>query len=241
VAVEADLTLTVGDRNESLTYTVVDSGGDAVNLSGWTVTFSMWDADTGTVVVDAVSATVVTAASGVVRYDWVAADVDTAGRYHGRFTGTDGSGKTLTSPVASFLVIDIFARATGAEGSYVGPNASVRDQVRFLLQDTGPTWTMSDDEIDWLVVEWGENAYLAAAGGADILSSRYAGDGITTKKVGDLTLTTDNRQLAAHYGELGARLRAIAARANVPVPSYDPDALMGENDEITGVMDNRVI
>lgn len=238
----ADLVLTVGDRNESLAYTMVDSDGTTVNLTGWTVTFSMWDSADGTVVVNAAAATVVSASAGTVRYDWAANDVDTAGRFFARFTGTDGSSKTLTSPAASFLVVDIFARATGATGSYGGPSGSTRDQVRFLLQDTGPdSWDMTDDELDWLVTEWSSNAYLAAAAAADIMSSRFAGDGISTKKIGDLTLTTDNRQIAAHYGELAARLRAQASRAQVPVPNYDPDALMGANDTITGVMDNTVI
>jgi hypothetical protein len=69
----------------------------AKDLTGLTVTFSMVNAATGAVKVSAQSATIVTAASGIVSYDFAAGDVDTAGIYWGRFTVTQ-SGETNTYP-----------------------------------------------------------------------------------------------------------------------------------------------
>jgi len=61
----------------------------ARNLTGLSVTFTMINAATGVAKVSAVAATIVTAASGLVRYDFQAADVDTAGVYWGTFKVTD--------------------------------------------------------------------------------------------------------------------------------------------------------
>lgn len=62
----------------------------AVNLTGKTVKFRMVD-DAGTVVVNDAAATVVTAESGTVQYDFAAGDVDTAGTYWGWFLVYSGS------------------------------------------------------------------------------------------------------------------------------------------------------
>lgn len=69
----------VGDRNPSITETITVDGV-AFDLSSSTVKFKMRAADSSTLTVDA-AATVVSAPAGTVRYDWAAADVDTAGLY----------------------------------------------------------------------------------------------------------------------------------------------------------------
>jgi len=67
------------------------------DLTGLTVTFSMVNAATGATKVSSQAATIVTAASGIVSYDFKTSEVDTAGIYWGRFTVTQ-SAETNTYP-----------------------------------------------------------------------------------------------------------------------------------------------
>ncbi len=110
------VTRTVGDTLESLRAIIrVGEGGEPYDLTGCTVTFRMVDVSTGTVVIDDESAVVEqvegdATTTGMVRYDWADADVDTAGRFYGAFTITNG-GKTLTLPTGKKLIITLMAGA----------------------------------------------------------------------------------------------------------------------------------
>ena len=76
------------------------SGVDTVkDLTGLSVTFTMINAATGVAKVSAQSATIVTALSGIVSYDFLAADVDTAGVFWGSFRVTE-SAETDTYPAS---------------------------------------------------------------------------------------------------------------------------------------------
>jgi hypothetical protein len=66
-------------------------------LTGATVTFTMVNAATEAVKVNAAAATVVTAADGTVKYDFASGDVDTPGVFYGFFTVTI-AGETDTFP-----------------------------------------------------------------------------------------------------------------------------------------------
>lgn len=77
-----------------------DSGVyEDVNLADKSVTFKMV-AEDGTVVVAETSTgvTIVTASEGKVKYDFSAADVDTAGTYYAWFRVADTGGETDTFP-----------------------------------------------------------------------------------------------------------------------------------------------
>ena len=63
----------------------------AKNLTGLSVTFTMINAATLATKVSAAAATIVTPASGIVSYDFVSADVDTAGIYWGTFVVTESA------------------------------------------------------------------------------------------------------------------------------------------------------
>lgn len=72
----------LGNRSPSLTDTITVDG-DAFNLTGATVKFRMRLESSSTLKVDANASVVGDATNGNVRYDWQAADVDTAGEYVG--------------------------------------------------------------------------------------------------------------------------------------------------------------
>jgi len=81
---------------------------DAVKvLTGLTVTFTMINAATLATKVSAAAATIVTAASGIVSYDFVSADVDTAGIYWGSFKVVESaeSGTYPASPCDGIIWI----------------------------------------------------------------------------------------------------------------------------------------
>jgi hypothetical protein len=72
-------------------------GGLPFDITAATVKFHLKPAVGGTVKVNA-TATIVTPASGVVRYDWVVADTDTTGDFLREWEVTTGSGKIITFP-----------------------------------------------------------------------------------------------------------------------------------------------
>lgn len=90
-----------------------DSNGTltAVNLTGLTVKFSMANS-AGTVVVNEATTgvTVVTAASGLVQYDFQTADVATAGTFYGWFTVYSGTEHDTYPAGGHKLVIEISPR-----------------------------------------------------------------------------------------------------------------------------------
>jgi hypothetical protein len=109
----ADFNIKRGDRLPSIRATLA-AGGEVVNLAGATVVkFILAPKGGGPVKVKA-NAVVVNAAQGLVRYDWAAADTDTAGQFQGEWEVTWADGKPQTFPTASYHSIDILADLDGA-------------------------------------------------------------------------------------------------------------------------------
>jgi hypothetical protein len=109
----AQLLWFVGDRNPSITETITINGV-AVDLTTATVRFKMRAVGSSTLKVDA-SATIVSAVAGAVRYDWLGADVDTAGQYLVWWEVTIG-GKVQSVAEA---VIEFRAHGPDTQPSYV--------------------------------------------------------------------------------------------------------------------------
>jgi hypothetical protein len=85
------------DTSPALLATLRDAAGAAINLTGATIRFHMRRSGRTTVTVDA-AATIVTADSGAVRYDWDAADTATAGVFEAEFEVTYSDASIETFP-----------------------------------------------------------------------------------------------------------------------------------------------
>ena len=86
----------VGNRSPSL-YGTILIDGTPVDLSGSTVKLQMRQVGADTLDVDS-AAVIVTPAEGTVRYDWAAADVDTAGNYAAWWQITSASALVQDTP-----------------------------------------------------------------------------------------------------------------------------------------------
>lgn len=108
-----DFVLKQHDRLPSI-QAIFTSGGQAVDLTTATgVQFIMRPLQGGPVKV-ASPAVIVNAAGGVVRYDWLAADTDTAGSYQAEWQVTWADGKPQTFPTQSYHTVDVLADLDGA-------------------------------------------------------------------------------------------------------------------------------
>lgn len=94
------------DTSPAMLATLQDANGNAINLTGASVRFHMRSIGGGNPVVDA-AATVVTAASGIVRYNWVAADTDTVGTYQAEFEVTYADASIETFPNDGYIAVQI--------------------------------------------------------------------------------------------------------------------------------------
>ena len=130
--------------------------------------------------------------------------------------------------------------------TYVGPATSDRDKVRFLIQDVDTTrQLMSDEEIAWLISEWGD-VYEAAANAAEALAAKFTGKADYSKSVGDLSLNETFSSQSAGFKELAKSIRlnrhrrftvswvanpeALKSTADRTVTTYNTDAFTGQMD-----------
>jgi hypothetical protein len=97
--------------------------------------------------------------------------------------------------------------------SYSQPVAGVfptkKDEVRFLIMDTVETqFSLSNEEIDYLLNFFSGSAYLAASQAALTLSVSYAKEAtIASKTVGDLSLSLTYMDTSTEYKHLSQHLR----------------------------------
>lgn len=94
-----------GDTAPSLLYALTPTSTD---LTGATVRFNMRGTGAGAVKVSRAAAAVVTATgTPTVRYDWQAADADTAGYFEAEFEVTYAGGAVETFPNSGYIRVAI--------------------------------------------------------------------------------------------------------------------------------------
>jgi hypothetical protein len=217
----ADVTIRKGDRLPQLDRQFL-LDGNAVDLTGSTVTFNLWNAATGTQVITNGACTIVTAATGDVRYLWTSTDATLpAGVYLGSFTAEFSSSRKMTAPNNGMIVIEIFAE-TASSFSYTGdPSARPIDTVRFLSGDTDAANPLvTDSEILFLLSQWNDDTYIAAAAVCDSAASKYSAKSDESKSVGDLSISTQYAAQSTNFATRAQSLRLQAGRFSPPSPTY---------------------
>lgn len=97
----SDFYIKRGDRGPSLSATLQDPDGVAINLTAATsVTFKMGNG------IDA-AAVIVSPAAGTVRYDWGANDTRVAGTYNAEFEILWNDGRKQTVPTDGYLTVTV--------------------------------------------------------------------------------------------------------------------------------------
>ena len=109
MALLTDFYLKRGDTREPLQVICQDANGNAIDLTGASAKFNMKNGSGSLVVNDSTHCTIVTAASGIVKYQWQTADTATAGDYTAEFQLTFGDGRILTFPNTTNLNVHIIA------------------------------------------------------------------------------------------------------------------------------------
>jgi hypothetical protein len=124
-----------------------------------------------------------------------------------------------------------FSYSEAVNGVYTSP----KDEVRFLLMDTiVAEQNLSDEEIYYLLEFFDGSVYLAAAQGAMHLAVAYAQlSAVTSKSVGDLSISLSYQNTSAEYKALASRLRMGKMNNNLSVYYVESDAqfAVGQFDE----------
>lgn len=93
------------DTHPKMLASLKDGDGDPIDLTNASVRFHMRTLS-GTTVVNAVAA-IVTAATGLVRYDWQAADTANVGTYQAEFEVTYPDNTVETFPNSGYIRVQI--------------------------------------------------------------------------------------------------------------------------------------
>jgi len=94
------------DTGPVLSVTLTDANGNGIGLAGASARFHMKAFGATSLKVDA-PATIIDGVNGVVKYDWVAGDTDTAGTYYGEIEVTYGDATVETFPNNGYFTIII--------------------------------------------------------------------------------------------------------------------------------------
>jgi hypothetical protein len=129
------------------------------------------------------------------------------------------------------------------------PTTSTRNKVRFLINDVDSGDVLfTDEELDYLITEWGGNVYEISRAACETLVSRFVRlSDSTSKSVGDISVSESYTAKAQQYKELANSFLARGMRKTPPRPFANAQALKSTNDRIvddyntdayTGIHDN---
>lgn len=111
--------------------------------------------------------------------------------------------------------------------SYSGdPSSSDKDAVRFLLNDTlSSDALLQDEEIFYLINQWGD-IYEAARAGAESLASKFTREADSiSKTVGDLSISKSFNAKASQYRELAKSFQQQKLRQKPPIPTINRQSI----------------
>lgn len=103
---QADFYIKRGDRLPVLARQLKFDSGDAIDLTGCTVTWTMVNAKTRVVKATG-AATITNALEGRVEYAWASLDTDTVDSYIGEWRITYPDAKTLRVPTLNFVNVHV--------------------------------------------------------------------------------------------------------------------------------------
>lgn len=125
-----------------------------------------------------------------------------------------------------------FSYSEAVNGVFADP----KNEVRFLLMDTiQMELSLSDEEIYYLLTQFDNKVYLAAAQGALHLAVAYAQlSAVTSKSVGDLSISLSYQNTSAEYKELAKKLRLGKMDTNLSTYFVESDSsfAIGQFDEL---------
>jgi hypothetical protein len=127
---------------------------------------------------------------------------------------------------------------TTVVGTYDPANLAIRDRIRALIADTGPTFLIPDISYDTYIAE-STDWRVAAANAADQLASIYAKRVSSFTAQGDASVSYIDR--AADMRKLSARLRleaAMDAAANVE-PTFYRSVVMERDSDVDDASEYR--
>lgn len=101
-----DFKIKQNDTSPGIEAILKDSDNNPINLTGASLRFIMAKYNSTELKVDA-SATIVTAAEGLIKYDWIIGDTDESGTFKAEFEVTYNDGTIETFPNDGYLTIEI--------------------------------------------------------------------------------------------------------------------------------------
>lgn len=114
------------------------------------------------------------------------------------------------------------------------PANSPRDEIRFLVGDTKETpQSLTDDEIAYLLSKNDGAIRRAAADAAEAMGAGYVELSVTSKKMGDLSLSYAYETTYKRYYDLASKIRSGSGLSGMPI-MRDWSA----NQFTVGLMDN---
>lgn len=117
----------------------------------------------------------------------------------------------------------------------IGVFPTLKDEVRFLVMDTVLSdFSLDDTEIAYLLKQFDDKVYLAAAQGALVISTKYSREAyVSSKSVGDLSLSNSYLDSANQYKMLSEHLRLGKIDNNLAVffETSDMQFTLGQFDE----------
>ena len=131
----ADFTIKSGDTLPVLTDTLTYSNGEAVNLTGASLTLTMRKQTAARAVTLTGTARIVAATKGEVSFTFSAADTATVGEYGASWRVTFSGGETMSFPTSGYLSISVEPSLSTEGGQTLVPLPEVKEYLNIQAQD----------------------------------------------------------------------------------------------------------